>query len=41
MFLCAYVVQTKNQPNAIQEANNKETIPWDDFKKEMKEWKKK
>ena len=26
---------------AIAEADNKETIPWDDFKKEMNEWRKK
>lgn len=26
---------------AIEEVNNKEAIPWDTFKKEMKEWKKK
>lgn len=33
--------QLKELDKAIEEANNKETIPWDDFKKEMKEWKKK
>ena len=26
---------------AIKEADNKETINWDDFKKEMNEWRKK
>ncbi len=26
---------------AIEEANQKETISWDDFKKEMNEWRKK
>lgn len=33
--------QLKELDKAIEEADNKETIPWDDFKKEMKEWKKK
>ena len=32
--------QLEKLDNAIEEADNKETIPWDDFKKEMKEWKK-
>jgi len=26
---------------AIEDADNKEIIPWDDFKKEMNEWRKK
>lgn len=33
--------QLKELDKAIEEAGNKETISWDDFKKEMKEWKKK
>jgi Arc/MetJ family transcription regulator len=33
--------QLKELDKAIEEADNKETISWDDFKKEMKEWKKK
>lgn len=33
--------QLKELDKAIKEADNKETITWDDFKKEMKEWKKK
>ncbi|MGZ5222104.1 MAG: hypothetical protein ACXWC7_18610 [Chitinophagaceae bacterium] len=33
--------QLQQLDKAIEEANHKETIPWDDFKKEMKEWKKK
>jgi hypothetical protein len=33
--------QLKELDKAIEEADNKETIPWNDFKKEMKEWKKK
>lgn len=33
--------QLKELDKAIKEADNKETISWDDFKKEMKEWKKK
>ena len=33
--------QLKELDKAIEEADNKETITWDDFKKEMKEWKKK
>jgi uncharacterized protein YicC (UPF0701 family) len=33
--------QLKEPDKAIEEADNKETIPRDDFKKEMKEWKKK
>ena len=31
--------QLKELDKAIEEADNKETISWDDFKKEMKEWK--
>ena len=31
--------QLKELDNAIEEADNKETISWHDFKKEMKEWK--
>ena len=33
--------QLKELDKAIRETDNKETISWDDFKKEMKEWKKK
>ena len=33
--------QLKELDKAIEEANNKETISWDDFKKEMNEWRKK
>ena len=33
--------QLKELDKAIEEADNKETISWGDFKKEMKEWKKK
>ena len=33
--------QLRELDKAIKEADNKETIPWDDFKKEMSEWKKK
>jgi len=33
--------QLKQLDKAIEEADNKETISWNDFKKEMKEWKKK
>ena len=33
--------QLKELDKAIEEADNKETISWDDFKKEMKDWKKK
>jgi len=33
--------QLKELDKAIEEADNKETISWNDFKKEMKEWKKK
>ena len=33
--------QLKELDKAIEEADNKETISWSDFKKEMKEWKKK
>ena len=33
--------QLKELDNAINEADNKETMPWNDFKKEMNEWKKK
>ena len=32
--------QLKELDKAIEEADNKETISWGDFKKEMKEWKK-
>jgi Arc/MetJ family transcription regulator len=32
--------QLKELDKAIEEADNNETISWDDFKKEMKEWKK-
>ena len=31
--------QLKELDNATEEADNKETISWHDFKKEMKEWK--
>ena len=33
--------QLKELDKAIEEADNKETVSWGDFKKEMKEWKKK
>jgi hypothetical protein len=33
--------QLKELDKAIKEADKKETIPWDDFKKEMNEWRKK
>ena len=33
--------ELKELDKAIEEADNKETITWNDFKKEMKEWKKK
>ena len=33
--------QLKELDKAIEEADNKETVSWSDFKKEMKEWKKK
>jgi Arc/MetJ family transcription regulator len=33
--------QLEELDKAIEEADNKEAISWDDFKKEMKEWKKK
>jgi hypothetical protein len=33
--------QLKELDNAINEADNKETMPWNDFKREMNEWKKK
>ena len=33
--------QLKELDKAIEEADNKETVCWDDFKKEMNEWKKK
>jgi Arc/MetJ family transcription regulator len=33
--------QLKELDKAIEEADNKETISWNDFKKEMNEWKKK
>jgi hypothetical protein len=32
--------QLKELNDAISEANNNETIEWEDFKKEMDEWKK-
>ena len=32
--------QLKELDEAISEAENKETIDWDEFKKEMNEWKK-
>ena len=34
-------VQLKELDKAIAEADNKETISWNDFKKEMSEWRKK
>lgn len=33
--------QLKELDKAIKEADNKETVSWDDFKKEMVEWRKK
>ena len=33
--------QLKELDTAIEEADKKETISWDDFKKEMNEWRKK
>lgn len=33
--------QTKELDAAIKEADKNEIIPWDDFKKEMNEWRKK
>ena len=33
--------QLRELDKAIEEADNKETISWDDFKKEMVEWTKK
>jgi hypothetical protein len=33
--------QLKELDKAIKEADNKETIDWSDFKKEMNEWRKK
>lgn len=33
--------QLKELDKAIEEADKKETISWDDFKKEMNEWRKK
>jgi hypothetical protein len=33
--------QLKELDKAIKGADNKETIPWNDFKKEMRKWKKK
>ena len=33
--------QLKELDKAIKEAHNKETVSWNDFKKEMKEWRKK
>ena len=32
--------QSKELDEAISEADNNETMGWDDFKKEMNEWKK-
>ncbi len=32
--------QLKELDNAVKEADNKDTIDWSDFKKEMGEWKK-
>lgn len=33
--------QVNELDKAIEEADNKETITWEDFKKEMNEWRKK
>ena len=33
--------QLKELDKAIKEVENKETISWDEFKKEMREWRKK
>jgi hypothetical protein len=33
--------QLKELDEAIEEADNKETISWEDFKKEINEWRKK
>lgn len=33
--------QLKVLDKAVKEADNKETIQWEDFKKEMNEWRKK
>ncbi len=33
--------QLQELDQAIEEADKKETIPWNDFKKEMNEWRKK
>jgi len=33
--------QLNDLDNAIEEADRKETITWEDFKKEMNEWKEK
>ncbi len=33
--------QLKELDKAIEEADDKETISWNDFKKEMNEWRKK
>lgn len=33
--------QLKELDKAIEEVDNKQTISWGDFKKEMKEWRKK
>jgi len=33
--------QLQELDKAIQEADNKDTISWEDFKKEMNEWRKK
>ena len=33
--------QLQDLDKAIQEADNKETVNWDEFKKEMNEWRKK
>jgi len=32
--------QQRELDNAVSEADNGETLSWDDFKKEMNEWKK-
>ena len=34
-------VQLEELDKAIKEANNNENISWDDFKKDMNEWRKK
>ncbi len=35
------VSQLKELDQAIKEADSKKTVDWDDFKKEMNEWRKK